>query len=258
MKMSIKKYLFFTFLLSHGCWWSIIIANQFGYLKYGTPISMLLYLLGAWSPSIFGIRYKMSNSNLTIKMIVKDILHFRQPPIFYIMLLVSCLSFYITPLLLNEITLGLPVYITILAIPVMMFGGGLEELGWRNLQLQLEKRLSFFLASFITGCIWISWHLPLFLINGSEQSKMNPISYIIYMFGFAFLLGAISRITKSVWLCALFHCLMNVGHGSFIVNETIMINTISTVIMMTLALVLITVFKNNGYQSNVRNTYLVD
>lgn len=256
MKMSITKYLLFTFLLSYGCWVSIHIANNYGYLTYGTPVCMILFLLGGWSPTIFGVLYKMKNSNLSFKTIMKDVFHFKQPPIFYAMIVLACLSFYITPYILNEMEYGLPIYTAIMALPLMVFGGGLEELGWRSLQLYLENKFSFFISSLITGCIWAAWHFPLFIINGSNQSKMNLLSFIIYVMGMAFLLGAITHITKSIWLCVLFHSLMNTVRESFLVNETVLINSISTILMISLSLLLVTYFKNKSYQ--VKSVFLLE
>lgn len=51
------KFLVFTFLLTFGCWGAIILANQFEYLVYGTPISMIIYLIGGLSPTIVAYFY---------------------------------------------------------------------------------------------------------------------------------------------------------------------------------------------------------
>jgi len=47
-----KNYLIGTFLTTYILWGIIIVANQFGYLKYGTPISMILYIIGGNAPPI--------------------------------------------------------------------------------------------------------------------------------------------------------------------------------------------------------------
>ena len=57
MDKRVIKFLVFTFLLTFGCWGAIILANQFEYLVYGTPISMIIYLTGGLSPTIVAYFY---------------------------------------------------------------------------------------------------------------------------------------------------------------------------------------------------------
>ncbi|MFA9380974.1 MAG: hypothetical protein ACERKO_07935, partial [Acetanaerobacterium sp.] len=43
---TVRLYVLFTFLLTWGCWGATIIANQFGYLRFGSPLFFVLFLLG--------------------------------------------------------------------------------------------------------------------------------------------------------------------------------------------------------------------
>ena len=65
--------------------------------------------------------------------------------------------------------------------------GPVEESGWRGLALPvLQRRLAPIWAALIIGGIWGLWHLPAFLLSGTQQSEwsfaaffhfnlMNPI-----------------------------------------------------------------------------------
>lgn len=52
-------------------------------------------------------------------------------------------------------------------ILMALFFGGNEEIGWRGtMQLVLEKRFAFPVATLIVGAVWMCWHLPLWFIPG--------------------------------------------------------------------------------------------
>ena len=116
----------------------------------------------------------------------------------------------------TEATTPLPIYMTVFAIPVSFLTGGLEELGWRGfLQPALEKKMAFIPATIVTSLIWFLWHFPLFFIIGSTQYSEGWISFILYAFGASFAMAAIYRVSKSVWLCVLFHSATNALQGTW-------------------------------------------
>ena len=55
-----------------------------------------------------------------------------------------------------------------------LFGGPLfEEFGWRGfLQPRLQLRMPAWLAAVVTGLLWSTWHLPLFLVGWGGESFM--------------------------------------------------------------------------------------
>jgi membrane protease YdiL (CAAX protease family) len=104
-------------------------------------------------------------------------------------------------------------------IPMMIIGGGLEEAGWRYiLQPELEKKFSFTLSTIITAVIWWIWHLPLFFIQGVFQYGQDFFMFGINVLGLAFALASIRKNTNSVWLCVLFHSLINSLNGVYMIN----------------------------------------
>ncbi len=131
--------------------------------------------------------------------------------------------FFISQLIVNLITnnyVGNPWYMFIVFLPLMIIGGGIEEIGWRGfLQPAFEDKMPFFLSSILIGIIWTIWHLPLWLVQNSSQSSLNLISFLCYCIVFSFVLGTLYKITKNVFSCILLHAWGNVLGSMFIGNS---------------------------------------
>lgn len=126
-----------------------------------------------------------------------------------------CLSQLIPNIICNDY-LGDPWYLFILYIPMMIVGGGLEEVGWRGfLQPALEEKFPFLFATLISGVLWAVWHIPLWFIQNASQSSFNFISFLCYCIMGAFVLAALYKVTKSVAACIFFHAWVNVLGGMF-------------------------------------------
>ncbi len=122
----------------------------------------------------------------------------------------------------------------------IFFVGGSEELGWRNyLQPTLEKKFSFIPATLITSLIWVAWHLPLFLIVGTSQNSSNLLSFSFYAIGASFAMAAIRRVTKSTWLCVMFHCMTNAMQGSLPLIDDLFIKLVGAIVLVAAALIVI-------------------
>lgn len=92
----------------------------------------------------------------------------------------------------------------------LMFGGGLEEGGWRGYLLPcLYKKYPVLFSSIMVSVVWVLWHLPYFFISGSLQAGESFLSYSIIGIMTGFILTAIYLLTKSVFLCMLFHSWQN-------------------------------------------------
>jgi membrane protease YdiL (CAAX protease family) len=131
---------------------------------------------------------------------------------------------------------GVPLYAIIIMIPMMLFGGGLEEAGWRYiLQPELEKRFNFTVSTLIVSIIWWIWHLPLFFIQGVNQYGTNYLGFGITVFGLSFSLASIRKNTNSVWLCVLFHCIVNALAGIYMIKYNVYGNIVTTIILIIVA-----------------------
>jgi hypothetical protein len=120
----------------------------------------------------------------------------------------------------GKIVSGEPFYVALIALPIMLFGGGMEEPGWRGLLFpELLKKHSYILSTLVVAGVWAIWHAPLFLIEGSSQSGTNPVSFLLLVIGMAFCQATLAEYSRSVFLSILLHCAFNAAQISLIVEE---------------------------------------
>ena len=253
-RKTVGRYLLGTFLLSYIAWGIIILANCFGKLQYGTPLSMVLYLIGGFSPTIVACIVLIRDKEVEgLKQICRDSFRFRQKPMVYVMILLLSVIPFIIPWIVGNFVVNGPVYYIVAMLPMMIFGGGLEEVGWRYiLQPALEKKLPFLAATVIVGIIWVCWHIPLFLISGTTQNLyMSLPVFAVELLGISFVMAFIRKIGSGIWPCILFHALHNALGATYGILENIKISLITTVFLVVLSVVCNKVFglaysKKNG------------
>lgn len=130
----------------------------------------------------------------------------------FILVLFALIQFFACSV--QESYLGYPWYYFILFMPMMILGGGLEELGWQGVfQPLLQKRFSFLTAAVIEGTIWSVWHLPLWFVPNTAQSDYDFAAFTLYCITLGITLAAAHRITKSIWVSVLLHAWGNVVLG---------------------------------------------
>jgi membrane protease YdiL (CAAX protease family) len=121
----------------------------------------------------------------------------------------------------------------------LIFGGGLEEIGWRGiLQPYLETFHSFITSTIIVAVIWSVWHLPLWFIRGAAQCGRNYIIFCVIVLGLSFSLAVIRRFTNNVFLCILFHSCIDSFSTVFNLQQGLS-TIITTVVEVVLALFII-------------------
>jgi len=233
-------------------WWGVAIANQFNYFTFGTPVMMVCWLIGGWSPAIVSIMLILKTKLISIKTLLKTIFDFKQPIYMYVIVIALAVLMYIIPLLMNRATIINPISTSIIMLPMnLIFGGGLEEIGWRFLfQPTLERKMSFTSASIITSTIWALWHLPLFYMDGTNQTNWSFLNFAILVFGIAFALAAIYRVTKSVFLCILFHGAWNSINESISMDMDIVSCTTIAIITIVISYILIKVIPKFSQEEN--------
>lgn len=229
-----RYYLGITFLIMFFCWGLCLICGRQGILLNENYWLYLPYMLGGFSPTIASfIVLKKSGRVKNLKEWSKNIFDFRHSFWHYVLVIVMAVLYILPQCLVSGYEKGAPLPAIFLIIPMMVIGGGLEEAGWRYvLQPELEEKYHFTIATVIIGLIWWLWHLPLFYIPGVGQYGMNYLAFGVSVMGLSFALACIRTITGSVWLCVLFHAVVNSLSGIFLIHENILGNIISSVILI--------------------------
>lgn len=235
------KYLVYTFIIMIMCWGTCIVCSINGILLSDNYWLYIPYLLGGLSPTIASFIVLKQNKVITgFKEWIKNVFDFKHNLWSYIIVVLFAIIFILPQCLISGYEKGAPLFAIIFMVPMMLFCGGLEEAGWRYiLQPELEKKCNFLISTIIVSVIWWLWHLPLFHIQGVAQYGQNFLAFGLNVLGLSFALACIRRNTNSVWLCVLFHCIINSLSGIYIVNNNILGNIVSALIVIVCSLVLI-------------------
>lgn len=212
------RYLGYTFFIMLLCWGICWICSAQGIFMNDYKFLYPLYLLGGWSPTIASyVVLKQFGRVKSFKQWLCNVFAFRSKVRSYLLVLVLAVLFILPQCLICGYEPGAPLLFVPFLIPVMLFGGGLEEAGWRYiLQPELEQKYGFLVSALVTSVIWWLWHLPLFFIQGVSQYGADFLIFGINVLGLSFALGAIRKCTGNVWLCVLFHCIINSLQGVYI------------------------------------------
>ncbi len=241
MNKLVKDYLMYTFLIMLICWGLCFICSLNGISLDDNYVLYIPYLLGGLSPTIASFFVlKKNNKVVNFKDWLKNVFDFKHNIFSYIMVIVLAILFILPKCLISGYESGMPLFAIIVMIPMMLFGGGLEEAGWRYiLQPELERKYKFIIATLIVSVIWWLWHLPLFYIKGVSQYGHSFLAFGINVLGESFTLASIRKNTNSVWLCVLSHCIVNSLSGIYIINNDIIGNVVTTIILIFSSLIII-------------------
>ena len=91
------------------------------------------------------------------------------------------------------------------------------------------------------SAIWWLWHLPLFYIQGTGQYGQDYFAFGISVLGMSFALAGIRKSTGSIWLCVLFHSIVNSLMGIYILNDNIWGNIAAAVVMIVCSYALVNI-----------------
>lgn len=215
-KKKVITYLIITFALTYTCWWGLALLTNLNVVNSSQGIFTLIHVIGGFGPTIAAICVLPKKSP-------KEILRFvfsGKKNSFWYLLLFCAIQGTVIGLSSMEINPQMPWFAApIVLLSATIVGGGNEELGWRGiLQPELEKKLPYPIATLITGCIWMAWHIPLWFVVGTSQQGMNFGLYCIYGLILSFWLATIYKKTKSVFCCVVFHGFSNLMLSLFVIK----------------------------------------
>lgn len=255
-KKLLPRFFLVTFGFSFLLWGIVILLTRAAGFSLEHPITYSLTLLGSFGPSVGAFyAYRKSGRFSNIKDFIKFSFSPKASIVAYLLIPVFLLLYYLYPLLSGKITPGEPFHVALLALPIMLFGGGMEEPGWRGLLFpELSQKHSFLLSTLAVAGIWATWHTPLFLIEGSSQSGANPFSFLLLLIGMSFCQSTLVEHSRSVFLSILLHCAFNATQISLVVEESVLNTCFMAGIMVGGSLLLRFVLKNNQTENTGRGT----
>ena len=209
-------YVSITFVVTWICWWGLAWLTNNHIVDSSQAIFTVIHLIGGFGPTIAAI---LLLPNRSPKAVLKFVFDCRKNSFWYL-LLFSLMQGLIIGFASMEINPAMPWFaVPIVLLSTTFLGGGNEELGWRGImQPELEKQFSFPIATLITGCVWMLWHVPLWFVVGASQQNMNFIHYAIYGLILSVWLATIHKKTNCVFFCCIFHGLSNLLLSFFIVK----------------------------------------
>lgn len=229
-KRKIITYISITFAITWICWWGLAVLTYNHIVDSSQGIFTVIHLIGGFGPTIAAIALLPNKEP-------KDVLRFVfscNKNSFRYLLLFCIMQGFVIGISSMEINPAIPWFATpIVLLSTIFLGGGNEELGWRGImQPELEKKFSFPIATLITGCVWMLWHIPLWFVVGASQQNMNFAHYAIYGLILSFWLATIRKKTNSVFYCCIFHGFSNLLLSFFVVkvNWILILGLIASVI----------------------------
>ena len=212
------SFLAITFGLMLIGWGSCAVLSQALDWTVNHPVIRVLFVVGGFSPTVASF-WVMRKRQLVrnFRDWLKQVFNVKHSLFTYGCVFLFVAVYYILGCTINGFQLGAPVFMLLVIVPMMLFGGGNEEVGWRMiLQPELEKKYGFHAAIWMTAVIWWVWHTPLFFIQGTANASMNYFLFGIMCLTLSYALGVIQKISGGIFPCILTHCLINGLSATFV------------------------------------------
>lgn len=210
------SYLFYTFAIAWGTELLLIALFRFNLLNENATLFLYFTVIGfgaGMAPAYAAFIVQRKQTGIKLKAFCRQVFYTENVRRSIVVLLIFAVIQFAS-CAVQESYLGNPWYLFILFMPMMIWGGGLEEIGWRGVfQPLLEKRFSFLGAALVEGVIWSVWHLPLWFVPNSTQGNMNFAAFTLYTVSLGLTLAAAYRMTKCIWVTILIHAWGNTVLG---------------------------------------------
>ena len=212
----------------------ILSSNSILYPKAWNTIFMII---GGTSSALWGIIISLKAKRVkSIPKLIKEFFHIKQSVLYYGMVLLFVMIIFGEQLFDFRLVDDLRWYSFFIYFVIAIVFGGIEEIGWRyTFQPLVEKKANFEIACIVTFVSWCTWHYMYFYITNSLHN-IQHISFIIGLLGSCFVLGAIYYISNSLWVCVLYHCLLNMF------SQTMLPNDLSKVIIYNIIAIIVAIF----------------
>jgi membrane protease YdiL (CAAX protease family) len=105
------------------------------------------------------------------------------------------------------------------------FGSLGEEIGWRGFLVpELYKHFSYTKTSFISGVIWVTYHIPVLFLLIAPRLEASVWPLLLFTMiggvGISFILALLRIQSGSLWTAVIFHAALNIHLQNFFMNIT--------------------------------------
>ncbi len=210
-------------LISFGVAWGILGLYVFLPERMGTAFGQLtgnhpLFFLAVYAPAIAALILVTRNGGLAgLLRFLGRVLLWRCSAAWYAFLIIGIPLLFISGSALrgNLFTDPFPfpsVQALLYGLFLATIKGPVEEFGWRGVALPLlQREFAPVWAGLILGVIWGLWHMPAFLLSGTQQSEWSFTAFFVGCLAISVIATALfNRSGGSILLSAFFHfSLMN-------------------------------------------------
>lgn len=164
-----------------------ILGGTFAWSPGLVVISGPLYLLGVFAPALVAlVLTARTEGRAALASLLRQTLAWSVGGRWYLFAVVYFASVRVTVAIAHRVISGewpafdqTPWLVVLIAVAVSTPVQAGEEIGWRGYLLsRLSSRIGLPWASIIVGIIWGSWHLPFFLIAGTDKSGQSFPLYV--------------------------------------------------------------------------------
>lgn len=180
-KKLVKEFLIVTFVIMLIFWGGCALISQVFNITINNIFLRIMHIIGGFSPTIASyISLKRNNKVKNFKeWLKKKIFDIKHSIWTYILVILFVLIYYVLGCTINGFELGAPIFMLIIILPMMLFGGGNEEVGWRMiLQPELEEQFVFnySLLSCCTSLI-ATIIVSMLVLNVNKSQCQNYLMY---------------------------------------------------------------------------------
>ncbi len=210
-------------LITFGLAWGILglyvfiperMAQVFGQLTGNHP----LFFLAVYAPAIAAVTIVARKGGIGgLRQFLGRVLLWRCSAAWYVFLLLGIPLIFIVGAALKGTLFTTPFPFTsvqalLVAILLAAIKGPVEEFGWRGLALPLlQRKMAPLWAGLVLGVIWGLWHMPAFLLSGTQQSEWSFAAFFAGCLAISVIATELYNNSRgSILLSAFFHfTLMN-------------------------------------------------
>ena len=221
-----------AFAISWLCWLPVAFSEHgFGFVSVAA--SPLLVILGTFGPFLSAVAIVARNSGARgLRDFLGQALRWRAGIQWYAAALIAPFVIRIVVIGLHLLkggaypsifSLGTWVNVPFTFLTVLIIGGPSgEEFGWRGFFLpRVQSVFGLLGASFVIGVIASLWHVPLFFINGTAQSHIPYLLFVLRTISLSFISTWLYNGTRrSVLFVLLFHASLNTWPNTLFLLET--------------------------------------